>query len=159
MPEPDDDTEPQATDPVTGRPMPADAPADAPAMSTTPDPTDPVTMPGDPTGEPAPAPPPAAPPSTPPPPAAATPPLSADPNRPADSGWREPPWVPARPTDRRPGTVALIVGLGLIVIGLWFFIDRTLGIALPSIQWRSLWPIVLIVIGGAILLRSLGRAR
>jgi hypothetical protein len=116
-----------------------------------PEPADPPTMPGGPIGEPAPPPPPPAPPST--------PPLSADPNRPADPGWREPPWIPARPKDRRPGTVALIVGLGLIVIGLWFFIDRTLGIALPSIQWRSVWPIVLIVIGGAILLRSLGRGR
>jgi hypothetical protein len=87
------------------------------------------------------------------------PPLTADPNRPADSGWREPPWIPARPKDRRPGLAALLVGVGLIAIGLWLFLDRTLGVDLPSIQWRSLWPVVLIVIGGAILLRSLDRSR
>ena len=51
----------------------------------------------------------------------------------------------------------MIVGLILIAIGLYFFVDRTLGIALPRISWGSLWPIVLIVIGGLILGRSLDR--
>ncbi len=51
------------------------------------------------------------------------------------------------------------MGVGLIVVGLWFFLDRTLGLDLPTIEWRGLWPVVLIVIGGAILLRSLDRSR
>jgi len=85
------------------------------------------------------------------------PPLRADPDRPADSGWREPPWFPPRERDRRPSAFALVVGLVLIAIGAYYFIDRTLGIALPPIQWSGVWPIILIVIGGLILVRSFQR--
>ncbi len=137
MTNPDDDT--QATPPAT-EPAPPTSPAPATPAPSAPPATEPAA-----TGrEPG---------------ASGQPPLTADPNRPADSGWREPPWIPARRKDRRPGLVALLVGVGLIVLGLWFFLDRTLGLDLPSIQWRSLWPVVLIVIGGAILLRSLDRSR
>jgi hypothetical protein len=85
--------------------------------------------------------------------------LRADPDRPADSGWREPPWFPARDRHRadRPSLFSIVVGLGLIVVGAYYFLDRTLGIAMPPIQWGSLWPIVLIVLGGVILVRSLQR--
>lgn len=91
------------------------------------------------------------------------PPLQAKPDRPADSGWREPAWFPprdhraSRDRDRRPGIAALIVGLALIAIGGYYFLDRTLGIAMPRIQWSSLWPVVLIVIGVIVLIRSLQR--
>jgi hypothetical protein len=85
-------------------------------------------------------------------------PLQADPNRPADSGWREPAWFPPRDRrDRRPSAFALVVGLALIAVGLYYFLDRTLGLDMPAIQWSSLWPIILIVIGGLILLRSFER--
>lgn len=86
-------------------------------------------------------------------------PLRVDPDRPADPGWREPPWIPARarPRDRRPNIAALVVGFLLIAVGLYWFVDRTLGIALPRISWGSLWPIALIVVGGLILVRSLDR--
>lgn len=90
-------------------------------------------------------------------PAASETQLRADPNRPADSGWREPAWFPARDRDRRPSTAAIVVGLILIAVGVWFFLDRTLGIALPQIQWSSVWPVILIVIGGLILFRSFQR--
>jgi hypothetical protein len=88
--------------------------------------------------------------------------LRADPDRPADSGWREPPWFPPgdgrrRDRDRRPGVVATVVGLVLIAIGAYYFLDRTLNIDMPRIQWGSLWPIVLIVIGILVLLRSFQR--
>jgi hypothetical protein len=85
-------------------------------------------------------------------------PLQADPNRPADSGWREPAWFPPRDRrDRRPSAFALIVGLALIAVGLYYFLDRTLGLDMPAIQWSSLWPVILIVVGGLILLRSFER--
>ncbi len=83
--------------------------------------------------------------------------LAADPNRPADSGWREPAWFPPRERDRRPSMAAVVVGLVLIGIGLWFFLDRTLGVDLPRIQWSTIWPVILIVIGAVILLRSFQR--
>jgi hypothetical protein len=89
--------------------------------------------------------------------------LRANPDRPADSGWREPAWIPPRDRDRRrgrdrrSGTFAIVVGLVLIAIGGYYFLDRTLGIALPRIQWGTLWPIVLIVVGGLIIVRSFQR--
>ena len=89
--------------------------------------------------------------------------LRADPDRPADSGWREPAWFPPRDRDhrrdrdRRSGPFAIVVGLILIAVGAYYFLDRTLGIAMPRIQWGSLWPIVLIVVGGLILVRSFQR--
>ena len=85
--------------------------------------------------------------------------LRADPDRPAASGWREPPWFPPRDRerDRRPSPIAIVIGLVLIAIGLYYFLDRTLGIALPRIQWSTAWPIILIVLGGLILVRSFQR--
>ena len=87
--------------------------------------------------------------------------MRVDPDRPADSGWREPPWFPPRDRDRerdrRPSPIAIVIGLVLIAIGLYYFVDRTLGINLPGIQWSSVWPIILIVLGGLILVRSFQR--
>ena len=93
---------------------------------------------------------------------AGEPPLRADPDRPADSGWREPAWFPPdrggrRDRDRRPSVVAMVVGLAFIAVGLYYFLDRTLGVAMPRIQWSSLWPVVLIVLGVLVLLRSFQR--
>lgn len=128
------------TQPPDSGPLPPGSPAgstDAPGPSTTPPP-------------PGPSPADAAP---------RSPSLTANPDRPAASDWREPAWFPPRDRsrDRRPNAVAIIVGLGLLAFGIYEFIDRTLGIALPRIQWGSLWPIILIVIGGLIVLRSMGR--
>jgi hypothetical protein len=39
----------------------------------------------------------------------------------------------------------------------YYFLDRTLGIAMPQIEWRGLWPILLIILGGLILFRSIER--
>lgn len=88
-----------------------------------------------------------------------TPPLRADPARPADPGWREPAWFPPRDRDRHggPSLFSLLVGLIFIGIGAYYFLDRTLGIAMPRIHWSSLWPVGLIVIGVLILVRSIQR--
>jgi hypothetical protein len=96
------------------------------------------------------------PPSADPPPP--DPPLRADPDRPT-SDWREPPWFPPRERarDRGPGLVAIVVGLGLLAIGIYYFLRQTLGVDIPAIRWSSVWPVILIVIGGLIVLRTLGR--
>jgi hypothetical protein len=52
---------------------------------------------------------------------------------------------------------AIVFGLILVGVGVYYFLDRTLGIAMPQIQWGSLWPLLLIVLGGLILLRSTER--
>lgn len=107
----------------------------------------------------------AAPPSPPPPGAAPSepprpgdPPLRANPDRPT-SDWREPPWFPPRERarDRGPSLVAIVVGLGLLAVGIYYFLRQTLGIDIPPIRWSSVWPVILIVIGGLIVLRALGR--
>ena len=115
-----------------------------------------MTDPADPTQPEATVPPVPPGPLPPPPP---VPPLAAKPDRPADPGWREPPWIPPRARDERPHLFGLIVGIALILIGLWYFAEHTLGIRMPDIAWRTIWPLILIVIGGLILLRSLERRR
>jgi hypothetical protein len=88
-----------------------------------------------------------------------SPPLKADPNRPA-SDWREPPWIPpATRRDRGPSLAAIVFGLIVLGVGLYYFVDRTLGIALPAIRWGNLWPLLLVLVGGLILVRAMGRNR
>ena len=53
--------------------------------------------------------------------------------------------------------MAIIVGLALIAVGLYYVLDVTLGISLPAIRWGSLWPVILILIGGLMLLRASSR--
>jgi len=53
----------------------------------------------------------------------------------------------------------LIVGLAILGVGLWFFVERTLGIDLPTIRWSTFWPVILIAIGVVVLLGALRRER
>jgi len=69
-------------------------------------------------------------------------------------GWRERE-APRHAIDT--GTV--IWGLILIVIGGWFFLDHTLGFDMPRVNWGDLWPVILVVIGAAVILQGLGRRR
>jgi hypothetical protein len=88
-----------------------------------------------------------------------SPPLRADPDRPP-TAWREPPWIPPAPVPRRgPSPIAIVLGLIILAVGLYYFVDRTLGIDLPAVSWGNLWPLILIVIGGVILLRAWERGR
>jgi hypothetical protein len=45
----------------------------------------------------------------------------------------------------------------ILVVGLWFFATRTLGLDLPRLDWGQLWPILLIAIGGLIVLNAMRR--
>jgi hypothetical protein len=71
-----------------------------------------------------------------------------------DEDWRKRE-SPRRGVDN--GTV--VWGLILIVVGGWFFLDQTLGFRMPDLDWSAIWPIGLIVIGGAVILQGLGRRR
>ena len=162
MTEPTDETQTQPIVP----PTPDETPASAADRAATPGvivpPPGPATgggVPGPvgPAGPEPPAPPidPAGPPVAPP----AEPPLRADPNRPAASEWREPPWFPPRerPRDRRPSLVPIVVGLVILAIGVYYLLDVTLGLDLPRFRISSLWPLLLVAIGGLIVVRALGR--
>jgi hypothetical protein len=71
---------------------------------------------------------------------------------PAGSG---PNWRPPRERD---GNVAsIVVGLVLLVIGIWYLLDQTLDIDMPRISWGDFWPVILIVIGGVIVFQSARR--
>ena len=52
-----------------------------------------------------------------------------------------------------------VVGLLILGLGVWFFLERTLEIEMPSIRWSQLWPVILIVIGAVVLLGALRRER
>ena len=48
-------------------------------------------------------------------------------------------------------------GLVLLAVGLWFLADVTLRLDMPSVAWRDLWPLALIVFGGFIVLKGMTR--
>lgn len=63
------------------------------------------------------------------------------------------PW--ARQDPGRWGTIVL--GVVLLVVGLWFFADQTLGLEMPRLRWSQLWPLFLIGLGVWIALGSMRR--
>jgi len=56
--------------------------------------------------------------------------------------------APAEP--RSEGRAGIVVGIGLVLIGLWFLLRQYL----PPIDWDLLWPVILIGIGALILITS-----
>ena len=85
---------------------------------------------------------------------------SAPADSPRSTDWREPPWFPPRDKDRsepKANLAAIVVGLIILAVGVYFFLDRTLGVAMPPVRWSSLWPVILIVVGGLVLIRSIQR--
>jgi uncharacterized membrane protein HdeD (DUF308 family) len=61
-------------------------------------------------------------------------------------------WRP--PRERETNVASMVVGIVLLVIGIWYLLEQTLGIRLPRINWGDFWPVILIVIGGIMLYRS-----
>jgi len=51
----------------------------------------------------------------------------------------------------------VVWGLILLVIGVWFFLDTTLGIELPRIDWRYAWPVIVILIGAIVVIQGVRR--
>ena len=58
---------------------------------------------------------------------------------------------------RAADTAARAWGLIILVIGLWFLVDVTLGYDMPSIPWGDVWPVGLIVIGVLVVVRGMSR--
>lgn len=79
---------------------------------------------------------------------------------PSATDWREPPWFPPRDKDRRErkaNLATIVIGLVILAVGVYYLLDQTLGVTMPRIQWGSLWPVLLIALGGLVLLRSIER--
>ena len=56
-------------------------------------------------------------------------------------------------------TAARVWGLLVLAVGLWFFADITLDMDMPAVAWRDLWPVALIVVGLAVLVRGVASRR
>ena len=55
-----------------------------------------------------------------------------------------------RPTDGRGG---MVVGIGLVLVGLWFLLREYV----PDIDWSLIWPLIVVGVGIAILVTSMRR--
>jgi hypothetical protein len=60
---------------------------------------------------------------------------------------------------RTADTLARIWGLVILAAGIWFLADVTLGMDMPSVPWRDLWPVGLILIGLFVVVRGMARTR
>jgi hypothetical protein len=47
-----------------------------------------------------------------------------------------------------------VMGVILLAVGAWFLADVTLGLDLPGVAWRDLWPLALIAFGLVFVLRG-----
>ena len=52
-----------------------------------------------------------------------------------------------------------LIGLAFIAVGLWLFGEVSLGLDLPRLDWDLVWPALLIVLGGLVLLSAAVRRR
>lgn len=82
-------------------------------------------------------------------------------DRPTEPIPPPPPADAARPPafEQRVEGFGRVWGLLLLAVGLWFFADITLGLDMPAVAWRDLWPVALIVVGLAVVLRGLAIRR
>jgi hypothetical protein len=69
-----------------------------------------------------------------------------------------PPAIPpepetAPPDGGGPRYGSIIVGLVILVVGLWYFADRTLGLELPRVEADQLWPVAVIALGAWLIVR------
>lgn len=55
---------------------------------------------------------------------------------------------------RRRDGGGIVFGGILIVVGGWYLLDQTLGLDLPRIDWSMAWPVILLVLGAAIVFRA-----
>ncbi len=56
--------------------------------------------------------------------------------------------------DHRIDLGALIFGAILLVVGAYYLLENTFGIAMPEINWDQVWPIIVIVLGASVVIRA-----
>lgn len=79
----------------------------------------------------------------------------------APGAWQAPPatWqttpAPARgPSSINTGNAGIVFGIVLIVLGAWFLLDQYI-----NLDWALLWPLIVIVVGGALIVGAMRRGR
>jgi ABC-type maltose transport system permease subunit len=58
---------------------------------------------------------------------------------------------------RRTDVGGFIFGGIVLLVGVYYLLQQTLGLALPDLDWDRIWPLILVVIGGAILFGAWSR--
>jgi hypothetical protein len=51
----------------------------------------------------------------------------------------------------------IIFGLVILGVGLYYFLERTLGLSVPDLNWDKIWPLLVIGLGVAILFSAWAR--
>jgi phage shock protein C len=65
----------------------------------------------------------------------------------------EPATSTASPRSGGSGQAGVVIGIGLVVVGIWFLLREYL----PEIDWSLIWPLVLVGIGALVLVTSMRR--
>lgn len=60
---------------------------------------------------------------------------------------------------RAADTAGRVWGLIVLAVGIWFLADVTLDLDMPVVPWGDVWPLGLILLGGLIVFRAMGRRR
>lgn len=58
---------------------------------------------------------------------------------------------------RSPGWGGVVFALLLIGVGGWYLLRNTFGLDLPELDGETVWPILVVLLGVAILVRAMGR--
>jgi phage shock protein C len=81
-------------------------------------------------------------------------PTAASGSRPAEPSRSGAPWAYRAGVDRRDrGAGAVLIGVILIALGAWFLVRRFY----PQLDLDVIWPVVLLVLGGALILGAMRR--
>ena len=65
---------------------------------------------------------------------------------------------PRSPRRRHDGG-GLVIGGILLLVGIYYLFQQTLGFDIPDLNWNQIWPLILIVIGGLVLYGAWSRSR
>ena len=52
---------------------------------------------------------------------------------------------------RRRDAGGLIFGGILLIVGIYYLFQRTLGLDIPDLEWEQVWPVAVILLGGVII--------
>jgi hypothetical protein len=67
--------------------------------------------------------------------------------------------VEVREHRRRRDLGGVVFGVILLLVGGYYLLDQTLGLALPELDWDKIWPIIVIAFGAVIVYGAWSRNR